>query len=200
MVGKQRAPLPFQLQPQHHNDLNAAQGFIEVIEDRRAEFLDALRNHRRGADNADLGAEFRKRIDIGTGDAAVRHVADDGDAKPFKRNPRSRIVYRSSNAWVGCSCHPSPALITELFTPRASVSAAPAEECREDDDIGLHRFDITRRIEQRFAFDDTAGGRREIDHVGAQPFGGQLKRGPCSRARLEKEVHDGADLATPAPS
>src|SRR5678810_1159443 len=46
---------------------------------------------------------------------------------PLNGNPRSRIVYRSSKAWVGCSCHPSPALITELFTPRASVSAAPAE-------------------------------------------------------------------------
>src|SRR4029078_4109934 len=48
---------------------------------------------------------------------------------PLNGNPRSRIVYRSSNACVGCSCHPSPALITELFTPRASVSAAPADEC-----------------------------------------------------------------------
>src|SRR6476619_2853474 len=48
---------------------------------------------------------------------------------PLNGNPRSRIVYRSSNAWVGCSCHPSPALISELFTPRASVSAAPADEC-----------------------------------------------------------------------
>src|SRR5512134_489700 len=50
--------------------------------------------------------------------------------RPSNGNPRSRIVYRSSNAWVGCSCHPSPALITELLTPRANVSAAPADECR----------------------------------------------------------------------
>src|SRR5215475_4297161 len=50
--------------------------------------------------------------------------------RPSNGKPRSRIVYRSSKAWVGCSCQPSPALMTEDLTPRASVSAAPADECR----------------------------------------------------------------------
>src|ERR1041385_5446986 len=50
---------------------------------------------------------------------------------PSNGNPRSRIVYRSRRAWVGCSCHPSPALMTEDFTPRARVSAAPADGCRK---------------------------------------------------------------------
>src|SRR6185437_5729434 len=49
---------------------------------------------------------------------------------PWKFIPRCRIVYRSSNACVGCSCHPSPALMTDDLTPFASVSAAPAEEWR----------------------------------------------------------------------
>src|ERR1700704_2310409 len=50
---------------------------------------------------------------------------------PSNDNPRSRIVYRSKRACVGCSCHPSPALMTEDFTPRARVSAAPADGCRK---------------------------------------------------------------------
>ena len=37
---EQGTPLPFQLQPQHHDDLHSAQGLIEIIEDRRAQFLD----------------------------------------------------------------------------------------------------------------------------------------------------------------
>src|SRR4029077_6760497 len=50
---------------------------------------------------------------------------------PSNDNPRSRIVYRSKRPCVGCSCHPSPALITEDFTPRAKASAAPAEGWRK---------------------------------------------------------------------
>src|SRR5512141_1544922 len=50
---------------------------------------------------------------------------------PSNDNPRSRIVYRSKRAWVGCSCHPSPALITDDFTPTARASAAPAEGWRK---------------------------------------------------------------------
>src|SRR6185295_6395890 len=50
---------------------------------------------------------------------------------PSNDNPLSRIFYRSKRACVGCSCHPSPALMTEDFTPRARVSAAPADGCRK---------------------------------------------------------------------
>jgi len=36
-----------------------------------------------------------------------------------------RMVSASSSAWVGCSCEPSPALITEQSTFLASSSTAP---------------------------------------------------------------------------
>src|SRR5579885_3359476 len=45
---------------------------------------------------------------------------------PLNTRFLSRRVKRSSSACVGCSCQPSPALITDDLTPRASVSAAPA--------------------------------------------------------------------------
>src|SRR6476620_9619934 len=41
-----------------------------------------------------------------------------------------RMVSASSSAWVGCSCEPSPALITEQSTLRASSSTAPEAWCR----------------------------------------------------------------------
>ena len=50
--------------------------------------------------------------------------------RPSIRPNRSRIVYRSSNACVGCSCVPSPAFSTEARTNRDSVCAAPDDECR----------------------------------------------------------------------
>ena len=43
---------------------------------------------------------------------------------------RSRMVNASSNAWVGCSCEPSPALMTWVFSVRARKCAAPAALCR----------------------------------------------------------------------
>ena len=49
---------------------------------------------------------------------------------PLPRNA-SRIVNRSSRLLeVGCSCAPSPALITEHFTDRASRCGAPDDLCR----------------------------------------------------------------------
>src|SRR5207248_2560304 len=43
---------------------------------------------------------------------------------------RSRIVYRSRSACVGCSCAPSPALITLAFSRLARNCGAPAEPWR----------------------------------------------------------------------
>ena len=45
--------------------------------------------------------------------------------RPSMRPLRRRMVSASSSAWVGCSCEPSPALITEQSTLRASSSTAP---------------------------------------------------------------------------
>ena len=50
--------------------------------------------------------------------------------RPSIRPSFSRIVYRSSRACVGCSCVPSPAFSTLPEMNRASVCAAPLEECR----------------------------------------------------------------------
>ena len=41
-----------------------------------------------------------------------------------------RIVYESSSAWVGCSCQPSPALITDASTHSAMRHGAPADAWR----------------------------------------------------------------------
>ena len=73
---------------------------------------------------------FVKRINIGTGHAAMRHVADDRDAKPFERHPSfaDRVQVQQG---LGGMLMPSVAGVDHrYFTPRARVSAAPADECR----------------------------------------------------------------------
>ena len=49
---------------------------------------------------------------------------------PSIRPNRSRIVYRSRSACVGCSCVPSPAFRTDAVTNLDRVWAAPEDECR----------------------------------------------------------------------
>jgi hypothetical protein len=46
--------------------------------------------------------------------------------RPSSEPTRRFSVYRSSSAWVGCSCLPSPALITAAEVQRATSPAAPA--------------------------------------------------------------------------
>ncbi len=43
---------------------------------------------------------------------------------------RSRMVYRSSSAWVGCACHPSPPFSTEPPNTSAARYGAPDIEWR----------------------------------------------------------------------
>ncbi len=45
--------------------------------------------------------------------------------RPSIRPLRRRMVSASSSAWVGCSCAPSPALMTAQRTCRASKATAP---------------------------------------------------------------------------
>ena len=48
---------------------------------------------------------------------------------------------------------------------------------------------ITRGIFERFAFGEAGSASRDIDHVRAQPQGGQLERCAGTGARLDKEIH-----------
>jgi hypothetical protein len=54
-----------------------------------------------------------------------------------------RIVSASSSAWVGCSWAPSPALITEPSTLRASSSTAPEAWWRTTRISGCIAFSVT---------------------------------------------------------
>ena len=50
--------------------------------------------------------------------------------RPSSAPRRSRSVWTSSSAWVGCSCLPSPALTIAAGVQRETSSAAPAHGVR----------------------------------------------------------------------
>ena len=80
IVGNRAHPLPFQLQSQHHDDLHTAQRLVEIVEDRRAQLLDAHRNHRRRPHHPNLGAQLRRAREYSN--------APHGYAPRRRRSPR----------------------------------------------------------------------------------------------------------------
>ena len=61
----------------------------------------------------------------------------------------------------------------------------------QDKNIGVERFEVAGRVLQRFAFGQTRCRRRNIDHVGTQPVGGQLEGRARPGARLDEKVDQG---------
>ncbi len=105
---------------------------------------------------------------------------------------RMRSVYTSSSAWLGCSCLPSPALITEASVHRVTRSAAPA--CGERITIASGCVRAQRRdgVLQRLALVDRGARGPDRDYVGGQALRGELERGAGPGAGLEEEVDDRA--------
>ena len=80
----------------------------------------------------------------------------------------SSIVYRSSSAWVGCWCFPSPALTTCAPVTRATRCGAPICCVPDHDHVGVVGGERQRRVLQRLALVDRRSPRRLIDITSAE--------------------------------
>ena len=74
---------------------------------------------------------------------------------------RWRIVRMSSRPCVGCSCGPSPALITEQPRFWAKQLRRAGRAMPHDDDIDAHRLDVLGRVDERLALGQAASRRRK---------------------------------------
>ena len=113
-------------------------------------------------------------------------------ASPSSRPLRRRMVSASSSAWVGCSCVPSPALITAASTFCASRFGAPDWSWRTTSRSQCIAFSVAGGVQQRLALVHRGGGDRHVDDVGAQPLAGELEAGAGAGAVLEEQVDQGA--------
>jgi hypothetical protein len=68
----------------------------------------------------------------------------------------------------------------------------PGHRMADDDAIRVHGLEITRRVEQRFAFRHARSGNTDIDRIGGKTFRGDLKRSSGACGRLEEKIDYGA--------
>ena len=76
-------------------------------------------------------------------DMTIRFAVELVIVRPLIAPLALRMVSASKSACVGCSCAPSPALITEPSTLRASSSTAPEAWCRTTRISGCMAFSVT---------------------------------------------------------
>ena len=94
---------------------------------------------------------------------------------PRRRPNARRMESASSSAWVGCSCWPSPALITLQVTFCDEQRGRAGRAVAHHQEVRLHGVQRHRGVDQRLALGDRRGARAHVDHVGAQPLAGQLE-------------------------
>ena len=108
--------------------------------------------------------------------------------RPFSR----RTVKQSSSACVGCSCAPSPALITGAPSTSAIRFGTPATAWRTTTASGSIASSVRAVSRMLSAFFSARARRREVDHVGREPLARDLEAGARARRGLEEQVDDGA--------
>jgi hypothetical protein len=151
---------PLVLHPQHVDDVGLAE--VSSVGWRlAAERLDLAREQRRRTGDRDLGAHPLEGEDVRARDARVQDVADDPDVEAVELPSRSRSVKTSSSAWVGCSCLPSPALITAASVQPATRPARRRAASGSRSRPGRRRT-ASGRVAQRLALVDARAGERML--------------------------------------
>ena len=103
---------------------------------------------------------------------------------------RERIVYRSSSAWVGWACQPSPPLSTEPPNTSAARYGAPAHAVAHHEHLRAERLDRPDGVDQRLALRHRRGRCRDVHDVRRQVLGRDLERDAGPRRRLvEQDRH-----------
>ena len=111
--------------------------------------------------------------------------------RPSIRPNRSRSVRMSSSPWVGCSCLPSPALMTleRMRWPRnCAAPDAPWRITTMSIRIASRLRAVSTRVSP-LETDEPARGH--VHRVGGEPLLGELERDPGPGRGLEEEVDDG---------
>ena len=107
-------------------------------------------------------------------------------ACPRSEPSRRRSVKTSSSAWLGCSCLPSPALITAAVGPAGDQLGGPGIGVADHDRRRVVGGEGRDCVLQRLALVDRGARCLDRDEVGGEPLRGELEgaaRCGCSTRR-----------------
>ena len=101
------------------------------------------------------------------------------------------MVSASSSAWVGCSCAPSPALMTAQLTFSDSSLTAPESGWRTTSTSICMAFSVIAVSISVSPLATELADDLHVDDVGAEPLAGQFEAGAGARRVLEEQIDDG---------
>ena len=131
-------------------------------------------------------------MNVGARHAAVQDIAENGDVQILERTPGGRgSSSASSSACVGCSCVPSPALITGISRRSCNEIRRRRKSCAASRYSRASWRRACARYQQRFAFLQARRFGLQVHLVGAQPRGGGGKTDSRARGRLKESQRDG---------
>ena len=130
-AGKIFLSLPLVLDAEQVDNVRRGQHLLEVVRNGSPELFERAPARSPRSHERDTCTRVQKRAkkNIRTRDTAEQNVADRRDVQTCHRAFLFANRMRSSSPCVGCSCAPSPALIT-LAPIRVKKCGAPAELCR----------------------------------------------------------------------
>ncbi|MCG3775684.1 MAG: hypothetical protein JW395_2527 [Nitrospira sp.] len=144
---EQRNPLPFKLQPQHHDDLHAAQCLVEIVVDPRAQFLDSAWHHRRRPYQPNLRAQLHEGMDVRPRHTAMRHISDNRHRQPLERQSTLANRIEIQEALRRVLMPPVSGVDHGRLHPAGQGFGCAGRGVTQHDNIRLHRFNITRGVE-----------------------------------------------------
>ena len=186
--GQERAGHALHLQAQHHDDVGAFDALAHIGEDFGAPGCGARRHQGARCDQADMGAELGQQMHVRTRDAAVHDVAADRDRQAFDplhaAADGERVEECLRRMFVRAVAGIDDRARHLVGQKRDGAGILMAD----DDDVGAHRVQRRRRVDQGFALAHRGLDHRHVHHVGAQALAGEFERGLRARRRLEEQV------------
>jgi hypothetical protein len=192
--GQARAAHALVLQTQHQHRVDVLDAFFHLVEHVHAEVFHIARQQGLGRHHAHFRTAQRgQRMNLGAGDARMQHIADDGNPQVVER---TLVVTQREHVEQALGRVRAAAIagVDDMDVGRDMAGdqmPGAGGGVAHDEHVGLHRRQVGDGVEQGFALALRRGVDVQVDHVGGQPFGGDLEGGAGARGVLEEDVEDG---------
>ena len=192
-AGQQRARHALILQAQGDDDVTVFDALFQRVANPHTHLRHVAGHQGFGADDADFGAaQGGQGMDIRPRHAGVQHITDDGDGEVGKvffvvpngehvqqalRRVRMPAITRIDHVHMGC----------DVLGDQIRRAGFPVPH---HENISGHSAEVGDGVQQGLAFGGGGAGDVEVDDVGAEALGGNLKRGAGAGGVFKKQVEN----------